>query len=172
MKLQSVHHVAYKCADPEDTRAFYEDVLGLPMVLTVDLTRKPSTGEPEAHYFHFFFELADGSCIAFFDLSDGEMPLPSPNVPIWTNHLAIRAGSVDELHEWRRRLEAAGVTVDAEIDHHFCRSIYFYDPNRVRLEITVDTPGGDFAEQSREDARRAFDDWLERRVRQNPALAN
>ena len=172
MNLQSVHHIAYKCADPEETRAFYEDILGLPMVLTLDLSRKPSTGEAEAHYFHFFFELADGSCIAFFDLSDGEMPLPSPNVPIWTNHLAIRVSSLDELHQWRRRLEDAGVKVDAEIDHDFCRSIYFFDPNRIRLEITVDTHAEGFAEQSRAAARQAFDDWLERRVQQNPALAD
>jgi len=164
MTLQGLHHIAYKCADPEQTRAFYEDLLGLPMVLTLELSRKPSTGEPETYYFHFFFEMADGSCIAFFDLADNEMPQRGANVPSWTNHLAMRVDDMATLRNYRSRLEGAGVKVDGEIDHEFCRSIYFFDPNGVRLEITCDTLAEGFVEKSRAEARGSFDRWLERRV--------
>ena len=30
--IQGLHHTAYRCADAEQTRAFYEDFLGLPLV--------------------------------------------------------------------------------------------------------------------------------------------
>lgn len=163
MSLQGLHHIAYKCKDPEETRTFYEDLLDLPMVLTVELSRTPTTGEPDAHYFHFFFEMADGSCIAFFDLGDNEMPQRGANIPSWVNHLAMRVADIAELRAYRAKLEAAGLQVDGEIDHEFCRSIYFFDPNGVRLEITCDTLPDGFAEKSRAEARRGFDRWVERR---------
>ena len=46
---------------------------------------------------YLFFEMRDGSCIAFFDLGDDEKAAPSPNTPGWVNHLALRVGSRDEL---------------------------------------------------------------------------
>lgn len=56
----------------------------------------PSTGE-HCPYVYLFFEMRDGSCIAFFDLGDDEKAAPSPNTPGWVNHLALRVGSRDEL---------------------------------------------------------------------------
>lgn len=171
MKLNGLHHIAYKCCDPEQTRAFYEDILGLPMVLTLELSRTPSTGEPEAHYFHFFFEMADGSCIAFFDLADDDMPQSAPNVPSWTNHLAMRVDSYDELKKYQARLQAAGVDAQTEIDHDFCRSLYFNDPNGVRLEITADNPDTSYIDKGRKTAHANFAQWLERRDQFKPVDA-
>jgi catechol-2,3-dioxygenase len=35
--IQGLHHTAYRCKDVEETRQFYEDFLGLPLV------RQPAT---------------------------------------------------------------------------------------------------------------------------------
>ena len=66
--LNKLNHFAWRCRDAEETRHFYEDILGLPLVHTIEADRVPSTGE-YAPYFHLFFQMTDGSCIAFFDLS-------------------------------------------------------------------------------------------------------
>ncbi|MEY2736704.1 MAG: hypothetical protein RLZ58_2113 [Pseudomonadota bacterium] len=96
----------------------------------------PSTGE-YCPYTHFFFRLQDGSFIAFFDLGDDEAALPSPNTPKWVNHIAFRVDSIDDLKAMKARLEANGIEVLGVTDHHIFHSIYFFDPNGVRLELSA-----------------------------------
>ena len=59
-----LHHFAYRCRDAEETRQFYEDVLGLPLVHVVEESAVPSTGE-KTPFVHLFFELKDGSSSRF-----------------------------------------------------------------------------------------------------------
>ena len=63
--IQQLHHYAYRAKDAEETRHFYEDILGLPLFHIIQSDYVPSTGE-YCPYTHFFFRLQDGSCIAFF----------------------------------------------------------------------------------------------------------
>ena len=135
MRINSLHHFAYRCRDAEETRHFYEDVLGLPLNHVIRLDHVPSTGE-YCPYVHIFFQMRDGSYIAFFDLGDDVQPLPSPNTPSWVNHLALELSSRDELILAKQRLEAAGIEVLGITDHHFINSIYFFDPNGIRLEFS------------------------------------
>jgi len=136
--IQGLHHFAWRCRDAEETRRFYEDLLGLPLVHVIRAERVPSTGE-YCPYVHIFFRLGDGSYVAFFDLGDGHAAEPSPNTPAWVNHLALRVASEADLLAARDRLVAAGVEVLGPTDHHIIRSIYFFDPNGIRLELTVQT---------------------------------
>lgn len=138
--IQSLHHYAYRCRDAEETRRFYEDILGLPLVHTVYHERVPSTGEYHP-YFHIFFQLGDGSCLAFFDLLDGAGCAPDPQTPNWVNHLALSVESNERLLEMKARLEANGVEVLGVVDHKIFDSIYFFDPNGIRLELTHQTAG-------------------------------
>ena len=78
--IQQLHHFAYRAKDAEETRHFYEDILGLPLYHIIQSDHVPSTGE-YCPYTHFFFRLQDGSFIAFFDLGDDEAAEPSPNTP-------------------------------------------------------------------------------------------
>ncbi len=137
-RIEGLHHYAWRCRDSEETRQFYEDVLGLPLVHVIKNEYVPSTGD-YCPYVHIFFRLGDGSYIAFFDLGDDVAALPSPNTPSWVNHLALRVGSVEELLQIKSRLEAAGVSVLGVTDHHIIQSIYFFDPNGIRLELTTPT---------------------------------
>lgn len=136
--LAGLHHFAYRCRDASETRAFYEDVLGLPLAAVVSHDRVPSTGETRP-YCHIFFELGDGSYLAFFDLFDGAGSAPDPDTPPWVNHLALRIGSRQDLEAARGRLAAAGVEVTGIVDHGWFDSIYFFDPNGIRLELVHPT---------------------------------
>jgi catechol 2,3-dioxygenase-like lactoylglutathione lyase family enzyme len=83
--------------------------------------------------------MGDGSFLAFFDLGDGEGPLPSPNTPEWVTHIALEVPDEAALRAAKARLEAAGHTVVGITDHHFIRSIYVFDPNGLRVELTTRT---------------------------------
>ncbi|MDH5707843.1 MAG: VOC family protein [Hylemonella sp.] len=134
--IQQLHHYAYRCRDAEETRHFYEDILGLPLYHIIQSDHVPSTGE-YCPYTHFFFRLQDGSFIAFFDLGDDVAAEPSANTPPWVNHIAFRLNSLDELEAMKRRLEAHDIDVIGITDHHIFKSIYFFDPNGVRLELSA-----------------------------------
>jgi len=136
--VQGLHHFAWRCRHAEETRAFYEDVLGLPLVHVIRKDHVPSTGE-YCPYVHIFFRMRDGSHIAFFDLGDGTAAEPSPNTPAWVNHIALRVNSREDLHAMKTRLETHGVEVVGVTDHDgYIESIYFFDPNGFRLELTVE----------------------------------
>jgi glyoxylase I family protein len=81
--------------------------------------------------------MTDGSCIAFFDLGDDIACAPSPNTPDWVNHIAFRVDGVAELEQVKARLQANGVDVVGITDHHIFKSIYFFDPNGIRVELSA-----------------------------------
>ncbi len=162
--IQRLHHFAWRCKDAEQTRAFYEDLLGLPLTHIIRADNVPSTGE-HCPYVHLFFGLEDGSSIAFFDLGDDQLALPSPNTPAWVNHLALRVGSLASLERAKAKLEAAGVEVLGITDHGFVRSIYFFDPNGIRLELTADMTDGSVSESDLKRARAKLDAWTAEKAR-------
>lgn len=136
--IRGLHHFAWRCRDAEETRRFYEDLLGLPLAHVLYNPRVPSTGEETPHL-HIFFRMGDGSYLAFFALGDGEAATPSPNTPAWVNHLALEVPDEAALLAAKARLEAAGFAVVGVTDHHFIRSIYVFDPNGLRVELTTRT---------------------------------
>ena len=78
--INGLHHFAYRCRDAEETRHFYEDILGLPLIHVIRQDRVPSTQEHCPHA-HIFFRMTDGSCVAFFDLGDNQIAAPRPIRP-------------------------------------------------------------------------------------------
>jgi len=169
MKIEGLHHFAWRCKDAEQTRAFYEDLLGLPLVHVIKKDHVPSTGE-YCPYVHIFFRMADGSNIAFFDLGDDTAALPSPNTPSWVNHIALRLASTAELDAMHERLRANGVEVIGVVDHDgYIHSIYFFDPNGIRLELTVEVAEPAVVEGFARSAHAELAEWTiekgQRRVR-------
>jgi len=157
--IDGLHHWAYRCRDAEETRHFYEDILGLPLTHVVRADNIPSTGE-HCPYVHLFFEMTDGSSIAFFDLGDNQAAEPSPNTPAWCNHLALRVASVEMVQQARQRLISAGVEVIGPVDHDgFVSSIYFFDPNGARMELTAPTASPQMLAGYRSKARALCDAW-------------
>ncbi len=161
--VQQLHHYAYKARDAEETRHFYEDILGLPLYHIIQSDYVPSTGE-YCPYTHFFFRLQDGSFIAFFDLGDDVKPDPSPNTPLWVNHIAFRVNTVQELENTKARLQAHGVEVLGVTDHHIFKSIYFFDPNGIRLELAAQVASAEQMHKDSTTARTRLDAWTERKA--------
>jgi glyoxylase I family protein len=161
--IQQLHHFAYRAKDAEETRHFYEDILGLPMYHIIQSDVVPSTGE-YCPYTHFFFRLQDGSFIAFFDLGNDEAALPSPNTPAWVNHISFRVNSVQDLLDMKARLEAEGVEVLGVTDHHIFKSIYFFDPNGVRMELTAQLADEFQMLQESKTAHARLDEWTSRKA--------
>lgn len=137
-RLVGLNHVAYRCRDSEETRHFYEDILNMPLIGIVWHDHVPSTGE-YCPYFHLFFEMGDGGCIAFFDLFDGLGVTQPDDTPGWVNHLALTVETEQALHDAKARLVAEGVDVIGPTVHASSKAIYFRDPNGIRLELAFMT---------------------------------
>lgn len=161
--LNGLYHFAYPCRDADETRRFYEDILGLPLVNCMTSDKVPSTGEATP-YAHFFFELGDGSYIAFFDLPDYEKPAPSPNTPAWVQHFAMETDSRENVEAMRERLAENGVEVLGPVNHGFVYSIYFFDPNGLRLEIATRTEEPGFLEKAKSEAPGELENWSRRKA--------
>ncbi|MDN4572258.1 glyoxalase [Pandoraea cepalis] len=170
--ILGLHHFAWRCKDAEATRHFYEDILGLPLVHVIKNDFVPSTGE-FCPYVHIFFRMHDGSSLAFFDLGDDIAALPSPNTPGWVNHIAVRVAGDAELQAMRARLIAYGIEVIGVIDHDgYIHSIYFFDPNGFRLEITAEVAAADVVDGFAQRAHAEIQQWnQEKAVRRQGSVA-
>jgi catechol 2,3-dioxygenase-like lactoylglutathione lyase family enzyme len=130
--IKGLHHNAYRCRDSEETRAFYEDFLGLPLsgALVIDVTK---SGRP-TKVLHTFFRMDDGSFLAFFE---------APGTPFefkpqhdFDLHIALEV-TQDALQAMLAKGKAAGIETRGISDHRFIDSIYFRDPNGYVIELTA-----------------------------------
>jgi len=153
--IRGVNHIALVCKDMAKTVEFYRDVLGMPLIKTIDL--------PGGHGQHFFFDIGNGDSLAFFWFPDspeavpgvtnpanlvGRGPITTANATM--NHVAFDV-SPDKIDEYRERLVKAGVDVTPVVNHDasetqaskeitpttFVRSIYFLDPDGIQLEFAA-----------------------------------
>jgi lactoylglutathione lyase len=74
-------------------------------------------------------------------------------------HIAFSVESLAVLEETRRRLLERGIDVVGPTDHGLFRSIYFFDPNGHRLELTVDTATPEMTRLAREAAPAMLEEW-------------
>ncbi len=159
-----LHHTAYVTKDLAKTRAFYEDLIGLPLVATW-CESDELFGELRT-YCHCFFGLPDGSALAFFQFAKprdqelfGPELAPSPFRHIALNVDAETQRGVSE------RLAAAGYREPQTyvLEHGYCRSLYVEDPSGMILELTCDAPEAvlpELVEAKRASARADLDRWL------------
>jgi catechol 2,3-dioxygenase-like lactoylglutathione lyase family enzyme len=130
--IKKLHHAAYRCRDSEETRAFYEDFLELRFkeAFEIHVTKT----NRKAKVLHSFYELADDSCIAFFE--DPETPFDFKKQHDFDLHIAFE---VDQEHLLsmlskgkKENREVRGIS-----DHGNFHSIYFRDPNGYVIELVA-----------------------------------
>lgn len=136
--LKGVHHSAFRCRDAEQTRWFYEDVLGLKCSAGLVLDEIPGLGKP-VPYMHIFFELEDNNYIAFFDCPETAGADWFDRKDSFDMHIAIEARDEAHMLELQQRIRSHGVNCLGPVEHHFVRSVYMYDPNGIQVEITYRT---------------------------------
>ena len=138
MKLNGVHHVAYRCRDAKETVEWYTKNLNMEFVLAIAEDQVPSTHEPDP-YMHLFLDAGGGNILAFFEIPNSPEMGRDPNTPNWVQHLALKVDSVEAMLEAKAQLEANGVEVLGPTEHTIFKSIYFRDPNGHRLELAANT---------------------------------
>ncbi len=136
--IKGLHHNAYRCRDSEETRKFYEDFLGLPLVNAFKIETTMTGRTTGAGVLHSFYQLDDGSCLAFFEAP--EMPFEFKNQHDFDLHIALEV-EPDALEAMFKRGKDEGREVRGISDHKFIRSIYFRDPNGYVIELTAKVPG-------------------------------
>jgi catechol 2,3-dioxygenase-like lactoylglutathione lyase family enzyme len=142
MNIKQFHHVAYRCKDAKETVEFYQDVLNMDFILAISEDKVPSTKEPDP-YMHIFMDAGSGNILAFFEIPNSPPMGRDPNTPEWVQHIAMELETEEELMAAKAELEAKGLDVVGPTNHEIIKSIYFFDPNGHRLELTVrtDKPG-------------------------------
>ena len=153
--IRGLHHNAYRCRDSAETRAFYEDFLGLPLAGTLEIG-ETKTGRG-TRTLHTFYEMDDGSYLAFFEAPD--MPFEFKTQHDFDLHIALEVEPA-ALDNMFTRGKAAGIETRGISDHGFIRSIYFRDPNGYVIELTAKIPGKDEQMNPRTNgAREKLDRW-------------
>jgi catechol 2,3-dioxygenase-like lactoylglutathione lyase family enzyme len=126
--IKGLHHNAYRCRDSEETRAFYEDFLGLRMVSAFEID--------EGRALHTFFEMDDGSCLAFFEVPGSPFDFKRQDSLDLHIALGVEPETFDTMLD---KAKSEGREVRGPVDHRFVRSIYFRDPNGYVIELTAST---------------------------------
>ena len=139
MKVENIHHVAYRCKDAEETVNWYTENLNMNFVLAISEDHVPST---KAHdpYMHVFLDAGQGNVLAFFELPTQPDMGRDENTPTWVQHIAFKVKDRKTLLEFKSHLESKGINVLGVTNHSVFHSIYFFDPNGHRLELAAPDP--------------------------------
>ncbi len=136
MKIEKIHHVAYRCHDAKETVEWYVENLNMDFLLAIAEDQVPSTKEPDP-YMHVFLDAGQGNVLAFFELPTQPAMGRDENTPEWVQHIAFKVKDMNTLLEYKAHLEAKGIEVLGVTDHSVFQSIYFFDPNGHRLELAA-----------------------------------
>ncbi len=149
--IKNLHHAAYRCRDSEETRAFYEGFLGLPLTNALRISQTKSGRS--ADVLHTFFAMADGSCLAFFEEPDEPFDFKAQRD--FDLHIALEVDRATLL-EMLEKGQAAGIETRGISDHGFIESIYFRDPNGYVVELAAVKAG---TESAKTDAHALLTEW-------------
>ena len=156
-ELSGINHLALVCKDMARTVDFYTNVLGMPLVKTIDLP----TGMGQ----HFFFDCGGDDLLAFFWFPGAPVAVPGVSAPAArpdTGELTSAVGSMnhvafavplEKIEDYRQRLIDAGIPCSEVANHDdsewgisrkvhpgvFVRSVYFQDPDGILLEFAAST---------------------------------
>src|SRR5579863_9863618 len=125
-----VHHMTLIGSNRQATIDFYEGVLGMPFVF-----EQPNLDVPAES--HLYFDPGDGRLLTFFVREErGTDPAPVPEAIGSVHHLAF-AASRETFDRAEARLRELGYPNTGPIDRGFMDSLYFRDPNGLRLELAT-----------------------------------
>lgn len=157
-KFKGLHHTGFRCRDAEETRAFYEDFLGLPLVRVVTLERIRGL-DMTAKSLQLTFGLPNGSFLTFVDSPETARPdqfAPTDGVE---RHIALEADSLETLFDIKEALAEHEIPCAGPVDHGVVQSLYFWDPNGLQVELAVPNPDEVGQTGGEEDMRRRIAEW-------------
>jgi glyoxylase I family protein len=158
INLKQIHHVAYRCNDARETVEFYKEYLNMDFLVAIAEDRVPSTKEPDP-YMHVFLDAGMGNILAFFELPTKPEMGKDPNTPEWVQHIAFELEDHAAILSAKAELEAKGLDVIGVTNHGIIHSIYFFDPNGHRLELTCRTGTDDQMKKLKQIAPVMLEEW-------------
>jgi catechol 2,3-dioxygenase-like lactoylglutathione lyase family enzyme len=139
LKVEQIHHVAYRCKDAKETVEWYTKNLNMDFVLAIAEDHVPSTKAPDP-FMHIFLDAGDNKVLAFFELPTQLEMGSDVNTPKWVQHIALKVKDVETLKAYREHFEVNGIDVLIITDHSLFHSIYFFDLNGHRFELAAPDP--------------------------------
>lgn len=158
INIKQIHHVAYRCNDAKETVEFYKHYLNMDFLVAIAEDKVPSTKEADP-YMHLFLDAGNGNILAFFELPNSPMMSRDMNTPEWVQHIAFEVADRDALLEAKAELESKGLDVLGVTNHGIIHSIYFFDPNGHRLELTYRSGTPEQMKQLAEVAPLMLEEW-------------
>ena len=137
IQVQGVHHITLVGSTRQSAIDFWQGLLGMRF-----LFEQPNLGKPDEN--HLYFDPGDGRLITVFtNESRKDDPTPHPRDIGHLEHIAFNVSRATQT-QVAKRLEVRGIPFKA-FDRGFMDSIYFSDPNGLRLELACykfQTPEG------------------------------
>lgn len=137
IQVQGVHHTTIVGSTRQSAIDFWQGILGMPFVL-----EQPNLGKPDEN--HLYFDPGDGRLLTVFtNESRTDAKRPAPREPGCVEHLAFNVSRATFLRV-PARLREHGIEF-LERDRGFMDSIYFQDPNGMKIELACykfETPAG------------------------------
>ena len=126
MRVQRLGHVVLKGRDVRRAEAFYEGVLGIPIVSRL-AAPVPMT----------FFTLGDHHDFAVIELGDDAASPGTHTTGL--AHVAFKIGdTLDAFEHAKADLADADVNVIYEADRTFTKSVHVHDPDGNEVELYID----------------------------------
>jgi catechol 2,3-dioxygenase-like lactoylglutathione lyase family enzyme len=139
---RGVHHLALNTDDMKMTLDFYVGVLGMPLVHALKVPPGLGTGPgnrgnpPFENIRHYFLDAGGDSLVAFFEIPKGAKPRGDRDAIGTMQHVSF-AVSEERFNDLKKRIEAAGLPYLGPINVGCDTwSMYFFDPNGIRLEFS------------------------------------
>jgi catechol 2,3-dioxygenase-like lactoylglutathione lyase family enzyme len=146
---RGIHHLAFTTEDMKATTEFFVRVVGMPLIHAMRVPPGVGTGPgnrgnpPYEELRHYFFDMGNDSLLAYFEIPAGAEPRAKRDAIGGMQHCAF-AVTPAKLEELMGRLKAHHVPFDGPIEIlPGLFSIYFFDPNGIRLEACVQPAAGD-----------------------------
>jgi glyoxylase I family protein len=156
--FRQVHHHVYACWDSEETRHFYEDILGMPLVATAVL--EDPLRKDGALYCQTFFEIARGNVLAFVEQTSLFHPKEFTARSGLHRRVALEVEGNATVRQFKRKLDAAGVA-NGLSHHRGSLCLRFNDPNGLTLEFMANIPASsEYQRASRASAHSDLRQWL------------
>ena len=145
---RGIHHLALNTEDMKATIDFYAGVLGMPLVHALKVPPGLGTGPgnrgnpPFENLRHYFLDAGGDTLVAFFEMPKGAKQLGDRDALAAMQHCSFTV-TEERFGQISARLQDAGVPLIGPIPVGADTwSVYFFDPNGIRLEFSCQAGDG------------------------------